>query len=52
MNFKHLLGRPPLNQQEIMSGAAIQSEKGFDGLIDSIVDSAEYAEVFGDHILP
>ena len=31
-----------------MSAAAIQSEKGFDGLIYSIVDSAEYAEVFGD----
>ena len=52
LNFKHLLGRPPLNQQEIISSAAIQSEHGFDGLIDSIIDSAEYAEVFGDHTIP
>ena len=52
LNFKHLLGRPPLNQQEIINAASIQSEKGFDGLIDSIVDSAEYAEVFGDHTIP
>ena len=52
LNFKHLLGRPPLNQQEIISSAAIQSEHGFDGLIDSIIDSAEYTEVFGDHGIP
>ena len=52
LNFKHLLGRPPLNQQEIISSAAIQSEYGFDGLIDSIIDSAEYTEVFGDHTIP
>ena len=41
LNFKHLLGRPPLNQREIISAVAIQSEKGFDGLIDSIVDSVD-----------
>lgn len=52
LNFKHLLGRPPLDQQEIASAASIQSSKGFDALIDSIIDSAEYAEVFGDHGVP
>ena len=52
LNFKHLLGRPPLNQQEIISSSAIQAEHGFDGLIDSIIDSAEYTEVFGDHVIP
>jgi phycoerythrin-associated linker protein len=52
LNFKHLLGRPPLNQQEVISSAAIQSEYGFDGLIDSIIDSAEYSEVFGDNTIP
>ena len=52
LNFKHLLGRPPLDQQEIASAASIQSSQGFDALIDSIIDSAEYAEVFGDHSVP
>ena len=52
LNFKHLLGRPPLNQQEVISSAAIQAEHGFDGLIDSIIDSAEYSEVFGDNTIP
>ena len=52
LNFKHLLGRPPLDQQEIADAAAIQSAQGFDSLVDAIIDSAEYAEVFGDHGIP
>jgi hypothetical protein len=52
LNFKHLLGRPPLNQQEIANAASIQSAQGFEALIDTIIDSAEYAEVFGDHGIP
>ncbi len=52
LNFKHLLGRPPLNQQEVANAAAIQSAQGFEALIDAIIDSAEYTEVFGDHGIP
>ena len=52
LNFKHLLGRPPLNQQEVVNTAAIQSVRGFDSLVDAIIDSAEYSEVFGDHGVP
>ena len=52
LNFKHLLGRPPLDQQEVANAAAIQSVQGFDALVDVIIDSAEYAEVFGDHGVP
>ena len=52
LNFKHLLGRPPLDQQEIANAAAIQSAYGFDALVDTIIDSAEYAEVFGDDVIP
>ena len=29
LNFKHLLGRPPLDQQEVANAAAIQSAQGF-----------------------
>lgn len=50
--FKHLLGRPPLDQQEIAYAATIQSAHGFDALVDAIIDSAEYAEVFGDDGIP
>lgn len=52
LNFKHLLGRPPLDQQEIANAAAIQSAHGFYALVDAIIDSAEYAEVFGNHRIP
>ena len=52
LNFKHFLGRPPLDQQEIANAAAIQSAHGFDALVDAIIDSAEYSEVFGPHGIP
>ena len=52
LNFKHLLGRPPLDQAEIATATAIQSEQGFDALNDSIIDSAEYTEVFGNSTVP
>ena len=52
LNYKHLLGRPPLNQGEIQKSIKLQAEAGFDALIDSLTDSAEYAEVFGSDIVP
>ena len=52
LNYKHLLGRPPLDQQEVANAVALQSAQGFDALVDVIIDSAEYTEVFGDHGIP
>ena len=52
LNFKHLLGRAPLNQLEIQSAIKLQAEAGFDALIDSLTNSAEYTEVFGTDIVP
>ena len=52
LNFKHLLGRAPLNQAEIQESIKLQAEEGFDALIDSLTDCAEYAEVFGSDIVP
>jgi phycoerythrin-associated linker protein len=52
LNFKHLLGRAPLNQAEIQKSIKLQAEEGFDALIDSLTDCAEYAEVFGSDIVP
>ena len=52
LNFKHLLGRAPLNQAEIQASIKLQAEQGFDALIDSLTDGAEYAEVFGTDIVP
>ena len=52
LNFKHLLGRAPETQAEISSKIALLAEHGHDGLVDSIVDSAEYLEVFGSDVVP
>ena len=52
LNFKHLLGRAPLNQTEVQDHIKLQAEEGFDALIDKLTDSAEYTEVFGADIVP
>ena len=52
LNFKHLLGRAPLNQAEVQDHIKLQAEEGFDALIDKLTDSAEYTEVFGADIVP
>ena len=50
--YKHLLGRPPLNQQEVAAAIGTQAAHGFDAMVDSLVDSAEYSEVFGADTVP
>lgn len=52
LNCKHLLGRAPESQGEISAKIALLAEQGQDALIDSIVDSAEYLEVFGSDVVP
>tara|TARA_Y100000385_G_scaffold291523_1_gene370040 strand:- start:7885 stop:9603 length:1719 start_codon:yes stop_codon:yes gene_type:complete len=52
LNLKHLLGRPPIDQAEMSAHISLLSSGGHDAVIDFIVDSAEYAEVFGDDIVP
>lgn len=52
LNFKHLLGRAPQEQGEISVHIRTCIEKGYDAEIDSYIDSEEYAEKFGDSIVP
>ena len=52
LNFKHLLGRAPHSQAEVSAKVALMAEHGHDAVIDSLVDSAEYLEVFGSDIVP
>lgn len=47
-----LLGRPTYGRQEINQYFDIAYKKGYNSCIDSIVDSIEYLEVFGDNIVP
>ncbi len=52
LNFKHLLGRPPNDQSEIVRHIKIISHEGFSRQVDTLIDSPEYQEVFGDDIVP
>ena len=52
LNFKHLLGRAPYDESEVIYHLDLYQNKGFEADIDSYIDSAEYEENFGDFIVP
>ncbi|MEN9207737.1 MAG: phycobilisome linker polypeptide [Gloeomargarita sp. GMQP_bins_120] len=52
LNYKHLLGRAPYDEMEIRLHNDIYVNEGYDAEIDSYIDSQEYADNFGDHIVP
>ena len=51
-NFKHLLGRPPINQSEIGASISLISDQGYNAFIHKITSSGEYLEVFGTDTVP
>ena len=51
-NFKHLLGRPPINQSEIGGSISFIAEQGYDAFINKLTSSGEYLEVFGSDTVP
>jgi phycoerythrin-associated linker protein len=52
LNFKHLLGRAPADQAEISEHIQRCINEGYDGEIDSYIDSTEYQSAFGDSVVP
>jgi phycocyanin-associated rod linker protein len=52
LNFKHLLGRTPYNQAEIVEHLDRYQTKGYNADIDSYIDSDEYERFFGNDIVP
>lgn len=52
LNYKHLLGRAPYDESEIIEHLDIYENEGFEADIDSYINSAEYQENFGDFIVP
>lgn len=52
LNFKHLLGRPPYDESEVIEHLDRYQNKGFEADIDSYIDSAEYDYYFGDSTVP
>jgi phycocyanin-associated rod linker protein len=52
LNFKHLLGRAPYAEAEVIEHLDRYQNEGYDADIDSYIDSAEYEANFGDSIVP
>jgi len=52
MNFKHFLGRAPHSQAEISQHIQILTTQGYNAEINSYIDSAEYASLFGKSRIP
>ncbi|MGC1305976.1 MAG: phycobilisome rod-core linker polypeptide [Phormidesmis sp.] len=51
-NFQNLLGRAPDDQSEVSAHTAIYAERGYEGEIDSYIDSDEYWQSFGENTVP
>ncbi|MEL7036039.1 MAG: phycobilisome linker polypeptide [Cyanobacteria bacterium J06592_8] len=52
LNFKHLLGRPPYDEQELAFHTRLVEDQGYDAEINSYFESEEYENKFGDNIVP
>jgi phycocyanin-associated rod linker protein len=52
LNFKHLLGRAPYDEAEVIEHLNRYQNEGYEADIDSYIDSAEYDADFGDSIVP
>jgi phycocyanin-associated rod linker protein len=52
LNYKHLLGRAPYDESEVIFHLDLYENQGFDAEIDSYIDSVEYQENFGENIVP
>lgn len=52
LNFKHLLGRAPYDESEVVEHLDRYQNEGFDADIDSYIDSVEYERYFGESTVP
>lgn len=52
LNYKHLLGRAPYDESEVIYHLDLYQEKGYDAEIDSYIDSQEYQDSFGENVVP
>jgi phycoerythrin-associated linker protein len=52
LNFRHLLGRAPLDLEEMRAHSTILDTEGFEAEIDSYIDSDEYQQTFGENFVP
>lgn len=52
LQYKHLLGRAPYDEAEVIFHLDLYENEGYNADVDSFIDSVEYQENFGDNIVP
>jgi phycocyanin-associated rod linker protein len=52
LNYKHLLGRAPYDESEVIYHLDLYQNEGYEADIDSYIDSPEYQINFGENIVP
>jgi phycoerythrin-associated linker protein len=52
LNFKHLLGRTPVDLEEMRAHSTILDTEGFEAEIDSYLNSDEYQTAYGENVVP
>ena len=52
LHTKHLLGRAPYDESEVVDHLDRYENEGYDADVDSFIDSEEYQANFGDHVVP
>jgi phycoerythrin-associated linker protein len=52
LNFRHILGRTPIDLEEMRGHSTILDTKGFEADIDSYLDSDEYQTNYGENFVP
>jgi phycocyanin-associated rod linker protein len=52
LNYKHLLGRAPYDEAEVIEHLDRYQNEGYDADIDSYINSEEYVNNFGDYTVP
>nr|ARW64161.1 phycobilisome linker polypeptide [Chondria sp. (in: red algae)] len=52
LSFKHFLGRGISSLEEFQKYFAILSDRGISGLVDTLINSQEYADYFGEETVP
>ena len=52
LHSKHLLGRAPYDEAEVIFHLDLYESHGYDADVDSFIDSTEYDQYFGDFVVP
>nr|YP_009312899.1 Phycobilisome linker polypeptide [Helminthora furcellata]SCW21153.1 Phycobilisome linker polypeptide [Helminthora furcellata]SCW24013.1 Phycobilisome linker polypeptide [Helminthora furcellata] len=50
--FRHFLGRGPSSLEEFQKLFSVVSQRGLAGLVDTLINSNEYADYFGEETVP